>query len=330
MNSTASENQIPRISVIVPVYKVEPYLAFCVDSILAQTFTDFELILVDDGSPDNCGKMCDEYAERDSRIKVIHRANGGQAAARNSGMDIAQGEYIAFIDSDDAVADVYLETLYNMIMESGADLAVCGYNKFEDGTSPEGAATLKEYSIMSTEAFLKGIYNGHYTVAPWAKLYRKSIVQDERFPEGKIHEDSAFVPIVCYNAKEIVISKDKLYLYRIRIESTSRGIFVSKRYDNMECIESCIAFFKSKGEIEIVEAAEKSLQIQIYEYYIRARKDGAEVPEKYRVGLLEAVNYLRKNLSDDYYEYYLGMIHPKLPMVFEYRRKIEQILGLRK
>ena len=124
---------MPVISVIVPVYNVEKYLHRCVDSILAQTFTDFELILVDDGSPDNCGKICDEYAEKDSRIHVIHKVNGGLSDARNAGIDWAfansNSEWVTFIDSDDWVDKYYLEYLYNSILTHKTKLAVCNYEK---------------------------------------------------------------------------------------------------------------------------------------------------------------------------------------------------------
>ena len=117
---------MPKISVIVPVYKVEPYLHECVDSILAQTFTDFELILVDDGSSDNCGKICDEYAAKDSRIRVIHQENRGVSAARNAALDAAKGEFIAFIDSDDVVNVYYLEVLLSG-MDEDTDIVACKY-----------------------------------------------------------------------------------------------------------------------------------------------------------------------------------------------------------
>ena len=125
----------PLISVIIPVYKVEDYLTACVESVLAQTYQTFEIILVDDGSPDNCPQMCDEFAARDSRIRVIHKPNGGLSSARNAGIDGAKGEYLAFLDSDDLWTPLFLERLYRAIGETGADLAVCLFRRFR-GTPP--------------------------------------------------------------------------------------------------------------------------------------------------------------------------------------------------
>lgn len=116
---------MPEVSIIVPVYKVEPYLNKCVDSILAQTFTDFECILVDDGSPDSCGKICDEYVQKDSRVKVIHQENQGLSAARNSGLDMASGAWIVFVDSDDWIEPDAVEVLYRAALQNDADMAVC-------------------------------------------------------------------------------------------------------------------------------------------------------------------------------------------------------------
>ena len=123
---------MPIISVIVPVYKVEPYLARCVDSILAQTYTDFELILVDDCSPDNCGAMCDAYAEQDKRIRVIHKKNGGLSDARNVGIEFAKGDYITFIDSDDLVHPQTFELLMQSLKKSEAEISMCGFQRFTD------------------------------------------------------------------------------------------------------------------------------------------------------------------------------------------------------
>ena len=118
----------PLISVVIPIYKVEKYLCECVDSVINQTYTNLEIILVDDGSPDNCPAICDDYASKDSRIKVIHKENGGQSSARNAGIKIAKGEYISFIDSDDYVSPVYIEQLYSTLKRSGAGLSCCTYS----------------------------------------------------------------------------------------------------------------------------------------------------------------------------------------------------------
>ena len=178
------------ISVIVPVYKVEKYIHRCVDSILAQTFTDFELILVDDGSPDNCGKICDEYAEKDNRIHVIHKENGGLSDARNAGIDWAfansDSEWITFIDSDDWIHPKYLEALYNAVKETGCEISICGYEE-TTGDSPKVDDINLQAVIVSTEDFFCE-HNVNAVVA-WGKLYKKELFREIRYPVGKLHED---------------------------------------------------------------------------------------------------------------------------------------------
>ncbi|EGP5489252.1 glycosyltransferase, partial [Enterococcus faecium] len=141
-----------EISIIVPVYKVEPYLRKCVDSILAQTFTDFEVILVDDGSPDNSGKICDEYASKDSRVRVIHKKNGGLSSARNAGIDVARGKYLGFVDSDDYIEKDMYELLYDNIVKEQADLSICGIYDIYAGKKvkilPEEYKVLDKVSAM--------------------------------------------------------------------------------------------------------------------------------------------------------------------------------------
>ena len=177
---------MPTISVIVPVYNVEIYLHRCVDSILAQTFTDFELILVDDGSPDNCGAICDEYAKKDSRVRVIHKENGGQSSARNRAIEAAQGEWIHFVDSDDLIHPQMLEILYRAAQESGANISACSYTEAEDVENSFFApypmppqytlAAVSEEKLMEYRDGKKG----HYWIVV-AKLLRKEIVERERF-----------------------------------------------------------------------------------------------------------------------------------------------------
>ena len=165
---------MPSISVIVPVYKVEPYIHRCVESIFAQTFTDFELILVDDGSPDNCGSICDDYATKDNRVTVIHQDNGGLSDARNAGIDWAfansGSEWLTFIDSDDWVHPMYLEVLYCAVKDTGCSISVCGYNE-TDGETPYVDEAKLQAEVVNTEDF----YCEHNVnaVVAWGKLYKK-------------------------------------------------------------------------------------------------------------------------------------------------------------
>ena len=183
---------MPSISVIVPVYKVEPYLRRCADSILAQTFEDFDLILVDDGSPDRCGEICEEYAKNDSRVHVIHQQNGGLSAARNSGIDWAfansDSQWLAFVDSDDWVHPKFLETLYAAVRETGSLISACGLYR----TEGQGFSEIMDFSVHSMTAddyYCSREIHGGLTAVAWNKLYHKSLFEALRYPHGKLHED---------------------------------------------------------------------------------------------------------------------------------------------
>ncbi|MBQ8729868.1 MAG: glycosyltransferase, partial [Lachnospiraceae bacterium] len=190
---------MPKLSIIVPVYKVEPYIHKCVDSILYQTFTDFELILVDDGSPDNCGKICDEYAQKDEHVRVIHKKNGGLSDARNFGLEVAVGEYISFIDSDDWVdKNIYTESL-DYMKKNDLDI-VCF-----DVTEVRSSKTLVRHKFESDKVFEAedGLYKilvDEIDNSACNKIFKRSIWKDVRFPVGRRFEDVATTYKVFSNA----------------------------------------------------------------------------------------------------------------------------------
>lgn len=321
----------PEISVIVPVYKVEKYLAACVDSILAQSFRDFELILVDDGSPDRCGEMCDEFARKDLRIRVVHQENRGLSGARNSGMDIAKGEYITFVDSDDMLVQNGLQLMLAGTQVAGSEITSCVLKEFTDDNEPnlpawyDGAYSLtKANGRDACIAMYRG--TGLLPINACGKLFRKDLIGDTRFPVGRLHEDQAFIPLVCYNAQTVAVIDAPLYQYRYRDDSITRERFTLKRYDDIWAIDNCIAFLKEKNEPEIVKAAEGKRKRLLAVYSIYARRDGVEVPKEYRVGLLSALTYLRKNVDPLKYEYYLAQVSPKLAKAFAYERKLNSML----
>lgn len=220
------------ISVIVPVYKVEPWLRRCVDSVLAQTFADFELVLVDDGSPDRCGDICDEYAQKDARVHVIHQQNGGLSAARNAGIERALSngsQWLAFVDSDDEIAPNYLSRMYGEVLEHEADLCICDcHSIWSDNRSDDDILSIPEM-VTTGRALLEGPgigYNWHFSIA-CNKLYRVRLLQNLRFPVGYIHEDEAVYHRVLGGAKTVVCLPDRLYLYYRRADSimgAGRGI----------------------------------------------------------------------------------------------------------
>ena len=222
------------VSIIVPIYNVEPYLRRCVDSLLRQTYKDFELILVDDGSPDNCGAICDEYAAVDTRVRVIHKSNGGLSDARNAGLAIAQGEYIAFVDSDDWVAADYLGRMLAALQETGADICECEVLR-TDGSQEAVTDAQADAAAFETESAMKElICDGVFRQHVWNKLYRRVVIADICFPKGKTNEDEFWTYRVFGNAKRIAKISDVLYFYFQRPGSIMGETYSIKRLDALE------------------------------------------------------------------------------------------------
>lgn len=221
------------ISVIVPVYKVEKYIDRCVNSILKQTFKDFELILVDDGSPDKCGKICDEYAKKDDRIIVIHKTNGGLSDARNVGIDWAMknsnSEWITFIDSDDWVHVDYLMNLLTATVDNNIDISVCSYINTTGETNVEKENSPLNIELRGTEEFF--INNNVNAVVAWGKLYKKNLWIDIRYPYGKIHEDEFTTHKVLFKIKNIAYISQNLYYYYTNQNGIMHQKWTPKRLD---------------------------------------------------------------------------------------------------
>ncbi|MBQ7751480.1 MAG: glycosyltransferase family 2 protein [Clostridia bacterium] len=230
-----------KISVIVPVYNVEPYLRRCVDSILNQTFSDFECILVDDGSPDGCPAICDEYAEKDSRVKVIHKKNGGLSDARNVGLDKANGKYVSFIDSDDWIHPQMLEILYKGLMDNNVLISVCEYKEVEH-QEPYTAIT---EPIFETRYGMDFFITNHITaVIACSKLYDKSLFDDIRYPYGKLHEDEFVTYKLLYKAETVAYTNKPLYFYFQNENGITKSAYTIKRLDALEAMEERDQFLK--------------------------------------------------------------------------------------
>ena len=199
------------VSVILPVYGVEKYLPECVDSLLAQTYENLEIILVDDASPDRCGAICDDYAARDSRVRVIHKENGGAASARNAGLDAARGTYVCFVDSDDTVEADYVQTLLETLGDG--DMAMCGfYFRSRSGSQPEILAP----GIYDREGFLKRFLEDWSCSLLWNKLFRRDCIGSLRMEEGHRVDDEFFTYRVALNCRKTVVTAKCLYHYRMR------------------------------------------------------------------------------------------------------------------
>lgn len=266
------------ISVIIPVYKAEPYLAACVESVLAQTYQDFEIILVDDGSPDNCPRMCDEFAARDSRIRVIHKENGGVSSARNAGIEAAKGEYLAFLDSDDLWTPVFLERLYAALTQTGADFAVCLFRRFQ-GEPPEALpAAVETEALSQREAFgcLFSLRNENMVVPP-NKLYKRVIFDSIRYPLGMIHEDEAVIHEIIGCAQRVAWVEEAHYLYREAPNSIMTARFSLKRLDETIAKERRIAYFEDCG---LHDLADRTRMIYLHNLMRLHRTAQAELCDK--------------------------------------------------
>ena len=255
----------PLVSVIVPVYNVEKYLSRCIDSILNQSYKNIELILVDDGSKDNSGNICDEYAGMDNRISVIHKENGGQSAARNIALDCASGEYITFVDSDDYIYIDFIKIMYETILKNNCDIVQCDYIRGNENIFPSIAMDGKCKVIDVNTALSSFVYK----VIPWAKLYKKSIIGEIRFPEGKINEDDATYYKFAYNCKRICILENKMYYYYMSPNSTMRS---EPKLDFIGVYEERINFFEEKKEEFLLQKSYERFALILaskYAYYIK-------------------------------------------------------------
>ena len=255
------------VSVIVPIYKVEAYLEKCIKSIQNQTYRDLEIILVDDGSPDSCGAICDAYAKDDARIKVVHKENGGLSDARNKGLDIASGDYILFVDSDDFIHPRMAEILFNNLQAADADIAVCGFKQVEETDEVvfpnfiRGVSTADKNRIEDTEnaeifegqAIMNNLqYKNLLTVVAWNKLYKAEIFKHLRYPKGRIHEDEFLIHHVLHLCSRIVYIKNELYYYLTRTDSIMGEVKFVGVKDVWTAYEERLAFLQKHGYEEMV------------------------------------------------------------------------------
>ena len=253
-----------KISVVVPIYNVEKYLNRCVDSILNQTFTDFELILVDDGSPDNCGKICDEYAEKDNRVRVIHKPNGGLSDARNAGIEWAlknsDSEWITFIDSDDWVHPQYLELLLKAACDSGTSISICSYVS-TDKQSKDIKIFDSKFEIHNTEKFY--IEKNVNAVVAWGKLYKKKDFTEIRYPVGKIHEDEFTTHKILFKYDNIAFVNEELYYYFTNPDGIMNSVWSPKKLVKFEAVYEQIDFL---SENKLNKALAYTIKKQLYSF----------------------------------------------------------------
>lgn len=241
----------PLISVIIPVYNVEPYLSRCIKSIISQTYRNLEIIIVDDGSPDRCPEICEEFARKDSRIKVFHKENGGLSDARNYGIRNSTGNYIGFIDSDDFIHETFYEKLMSMINDYDADISICNMLKFKDYEDilTDESVCHNDVVMTNIEA-LKALFTAkdYGSVMAWNKLYKTCLFKDHNiyFPVGRIHEDNYTTYKLFYHSDKIVYTNDKLYYYLQRSTSIMGNSDLKKRMDGLVAAEEAVSFIDEK------------------------------------------------------------------------------------
>ncbi|MEA4831273.1 MAG: glycosyltransferase [Oscillospiraceae bacterium] len=258
------------ISVIVPVYKVEPYIHRCVDSIINQTYNDLEIILVDDGSPDNCGAICEEYAKLDKRIKVIHKENGGLSSARNAGLDIAQGDYIAFVDSDDYIELNMYENLFKNSNDYHADISVGGVIDCIDNGKEIKIVKTSDVKGINVECLDKEAAIKRYLLGSWSswnKIYAKSVFDNIRFPVGKINEDENIALLLLEKCHRVVYTTKPFYHYIRRENSITTVPFSEKRFAWYDNCKNNLEYTKLHHP-SIAEAAEARF-LDCLLYYVR-------------------------------------------------------------
>lgn len=248
------------ITVIIPVYNVEKYLKECVESVLNQTYKDLEIILIDDGSNDGSGEICDEYAKIDERIKVIHKENAGLSSARNAGIEIAHGEYYTFIDSDDYIADDMAEQLLYALESTNADISVCGMTSNEYNI--ENGIAVKNICYTKQKT-LKLILTEKMETTACGKLYRRELFEHIRYPEGKIYEDLGTTYKLVEASSEIAYTAAKKYYYRTNPESITKVNFTNKNLDYFDIAEELQTYIKEHYPQYMKYAKNHSVRISI-------------------------------------------------------------------
>jgi glycosyltransferase involved in cell wall biosynthesis len=285
------EEKMIKLSIIVPIYQVEAYLCKCIDSILHQTFSDYELILVDDGSTDRSGKICDSYATQDARIVVIHQSNGGLSAARNAGLSVAKGEYVAFIDGDDYIETSMYETMISLAVKYQADLVSCGiWNIYGDHKTSQ-CKELKEYVCGREEAYKKMMQGVEIPGSICNKLIKRECIKEIRFAVGKCYEDAFFVPQLMEQIDTVAVTTKPLYCYVHRQGSITTKPFTK---DGMDIIEAYQLNYDNM--VSRYPALKKEAQFRLLWAYFQAM-DRIILAKKYKKNpyYAEVRNYLKQN-----------------------------------
>ena len=285
------------VSVIVPVYNVENHIKKCIDSIISQTYKNLEIILVDDGSTDKSGRICDEYAEINKRIKVIHKENGGLSDARNAGINIAKGTYITLVDSDDYIDKEYVEILYNTIIKENADIAITSHKViYENKTTIEKATG--EKTVLDPKAVLKRIlYDDGIDLSACAKLYKTELFKNIKYPKGRLFEDAATTYKLIDSCDIIAINSKSTYNYIIREDSITNEKFSMKKMDLIKSTEEMSNYIKQKYP-DLEKAANRRLLYAYFSTLTQLAKSKEKYPEQQQ----QILKYIKKNRRSVFFD----------------------------
>ncbi len=256
------------VSVIVPVYNVEEYIDACIYSIVIQSYHNLEILVVDDGSTDSCGIRCDSWAKRDSRVKVIHQKNQGLSGARNAAINMCEGEWITFIDSDDFVQRDYIKTLLELAEHYKVKISQCSYTEVEYQKVEEENT---EEGVLDSARFL---LSSKYRTMAWGKIYKKEVFETVRFPYGKIHEDMALTYRLVYEAGRIAYTTKKLYFYRTSRSGSiiSSGRFYREKLIVLQFLKEQATFYEEKKELDLMKKAYRDYAYTLLENYNKTKK----------------------------------------------------------
>lgn len=260
MNSKSNIRDKKIISVIVPIFNTEKYLNKCIDSICNQTYQDLEIILVDDGSTDDSGKICDEYASKDKRIKVIHKSNGGLSDARNKGLDIANGEFVAFVDGDDYIHPDMYAILLQVMNDYQSDIVCCDYRKVLEDEKIAEDCSIGKCTSYTGEEVIRQIWDDNVkTVVQWNKLYKTEIFSDIRYPIGRYHEDTFVIHHILQKCKIYTVVEQKLYYYVQHSDSIMSNFKIKRVEDAIDAYKERIELFEKIGCQEGILVTKKQI-----------------------------------------------------------------------
>lgn len=250
IQNNLNNSQASLVSIIIPIYNVELYLRDCIESVIRQTYKNLEIILINDGSPDNSGSICEEYAKRDARIKVVHKNNGGLSDARNVGLDIAHGAYISFIDSDDVINEDFIHILLSMLLQSEASISMCDYAEFSTNTPKIDSISKNVFELYTGEYMLNNLYNKSWiprNVIACNKLYKRSVWDGLRYSVGVLHEDEYIIHELYDKVQSVIYCPATLYYYRQRESSITKEISPKRIQDILAIFDLRAIFFRERG-----------------------------------------------------------------------------------